>query len=72
MTVPALVLAGSPSLVDNSVQGASASGIVVGRGTSPILRGNTSCNNGENLKIIDPATPDIDDTNKICEDAPAE
>lgn len=50
----------------------SGQGILVGGSTSPKLSGNTSCNNGENLKIVDSATPDIDDTNEICADAPVE
>ncbi len=57
---------------DNSVTGMTGRGIVVGRGASPALSGNTACGNGENLFIGEGATPTIDDTNEICEDPPAE
>jgi hypothetical protein len=63
---------GSPSLIDNSVEGASRIGITISSDTSPILSGNTSCDNGTNLTIDEGATPDIDDTNVFCEDVLAE
>ncbi len=47
----------------------AASSIAVG---SPVLRDNRSCGNGTNLIVADTATPDIDDSNEICEDAPAD
>jgi hypothetical protein len=67
-----LISRGSPSLIDNLVGGVSRIGITISPGTSPTLRGNTSCDNGTNLTIDEGATPDIDDTNEICPDAPAE
>ena len=67
-----VLVGGSPSLVDNVIEGVTAQGILVGKDTSPTLSGNTSCLNGENFKIVDGATPDIDATNEICPDAPAE
>jgi len=68
-----IVVAGmSPLVKDNVVRGVEGRGIVVGVNTSPMLSGNTSCENGTNLFIGDGATPQIDDSNEICEDAPAE
>ena len=63
---------GSPIVRDNTVEGVEGRGIVVMRGASPILAGNTACGNGENLVVSDDATPEDDGTNEICEDAPAE
>ena len=71
--VAGIVVTGkSPLLRGNVVRGVEERGIVVGTGTSPTLSGNTSCDNGTNLFIGEGATPTIDDTNEICEDAPAE
>lgn len=58
--------------MDNTVEDVRRVGILIGRGASPSLSGNTSCDNGENLKIVEGATPDIEGTNTFCEDAPAE
>jgi nitrous oxidase accessory protein NosD len=55
----------------NDVEGASSRGMSLLSG-SPALRGNRLCGNGANLVIADAASPDIDDSNEICEDAPAE
>jgi parallel beta-helix repeat protein len=55
---------GAPELVDNDVSGVSGRGLVLSG--SATLRGNTSCDNGEDLFIVGNATPDIDDSNEIC------
>jgi hypothetical protein len=60
---------GSPKLTGNTITGVSGRGLALaGR---PALSGNSSCENGENLWVADNATPVIDDSNEICEDAPA-
>ena len=63
---------GTPDVRDNSVASVEERGLVIGFGASPTLSGNTSCDNGENLLVAEGATPSIDDTNEICEDAPLE
>ncbi len=67
-----IVGGGSPVVRDNTVEGVEARGIVVLRAASPVLSGNTSCGNGENLFVVDGAMPEDDGTNQICEDAQAE
>lgn len=62
---------GSPMLAGNSVRGTKGHGIAVMATASPTLSGNSSCDNVTNLFVSDGATPVIDDTNEICEDAPA-
>jgi hypothetical protein len=59
-------LGSSSLLAGNSVTGAAGRGLVLLG--SPILRGNHSCGNGENLWIAEGSTPDIDDSNEICPD----
>lgn len=66
-----VITAGSPDVRDNAIEGVERRGLVVARGASPTLSGNTSCGNGENLLIVEGASPVIDDSNEICEDAPA-
>jgi hypothetical protein len=56
----------------NSVRSASDRGLAIGFGASPTLSENLSCDNGENLWVAKGADPAIDDSNEICEDAPAE
>jgi parallel beta-helix repeat protein len=63
---------GSPIVRDNTVEGVEGRGIVVAFGASPILSGNTSCGNGENLVVVVGATPEDDDTNEFCPDTPDE
>jgi len=67
-----VVQTGAPDVRDNSVEGVETRGLTIGFGASPTLSGNTSCDNGENLMVADGATPTIDDSNEICEDAPIE
>jgi len=67
-----VVSTGTPDVRDNSVASVEERGLVIGFGASPTLSGNTSCDNGENLLVAEGATPSIDDTNEICEDAPLE
>ena len=62
----------SPRLIDNLIEGASDRGLVIGARSSPKLSGNRVCDNSTNLVVHDDATPDIDDTNEICEVALAE
>lgn len=57
---------GSPTLTDNTVTGVSGEGLALSG--SPILSGNTSCDNGQNLWVAEDATPEIDDTNEVCPD----
>ncbi len=61
---------GSPTLTGNTISGVSGNGLALDG--QPTLSGNTSCDNGENLWVAEGATPLIDDSNEICEDAPAE
>jgi hypothetical protein len=62
---------GSPTLKDNSVEGART-GLVVGAKATPTLVGNTICGNELNLEAPLRTEP-LDTTgNEICEDAPAE
>lgn len=63
---------GAPALAGNSVRGMKSRGIAVMAAASPVLSGNSSCDNGTNLWVSDGATPVIDDTNEIGEDATAE
>jgi nitrous oxidase accessory protein NosD len=60
---------GSPTLTGNTITGVSGPGLALDG--HPTLSGNSSCDNGENLWVADNATPVIDDSNEICEDAPA-
>ena len=46
--------------------------LAVGSHGPVVLAVDTSCDNGENLNLVDGATPVIDDTNDICEDTAAE
>jgi len=62
--------AGAALVTGNDVEGAETHGLVVING-SPVLRDNHSCGNGENLFTADAATPDIDDSNEICQDGVA-
>jgi parallel beta-helix repeat protein len=70
-TAGIVISGGAPLVSDNTVEGLERRGLVIGSGASPTLSGNTSCGNGENLWVAEGATPIIDDTNEICEDAPA-
>ena len=42
---------GSPTVVRNTVEGASADGVRIGAGTSPTFEGNRLCGNGQNLAV---------------------
>ena len=61
---------GSSTLADNSVEG-SRRGIVIRAFTAPMLSGNVSCGNEQNLVISDGAEPVMED-NEICPDASVE
>jgi parallel beta-helix repeat protein len=63
---------GAAQLNDNTVENAGDRGIAIGGEAQTVLRSNRSCGNGENLWVADTASPDIDQTNEICEDAAAE
>jgi parallel beta-helix repeat protein len=65
------VSSGAPTVTGNSVSGMKSHGIAVMAAASPVLSGNSSCDNGTNLWMSDGATPVIDDTNEICEDLAA-
>ena len=62
--------AGDALVTGNDVEGAVSRGLLIMNG-SPVLRGNHACGNGENLFVADAASPDIDDSNEICEDGVA-
>ena len=59
-------------IADNVVRGAWGRGISIEGSTSPALTGNTVCNNAQNLVVADEASPLVDGTNEICEDASGE
>lgn len=67
-----IIAQGSMELDGNEVTGASGRGIAIAGGSSPVLTGNVSCDNGENLWVADDATPIDDGTNEICESVPTE
>lgn len=68
-----IITDGAPSVSDNVIEDVDGRGLVVGSGTAPVLTGNRSCDNGENLVVQEGSEAIIDDTNEICEDvAPAE
>jgi hypothetical protein len=67
-----LLAVGSPTVTGNDIEEVEGRGLFVGVLASPTLSGNISCGNGENLVVEAGASPTIDDTNEICEDAPAE
>ncbi len=67
-----LVASGSMVLDGNEVTGAGERGIAISGEASPVLTGNVSCENGENLWVAEDATPEIDDSNEICEDGAQE
>ena len=56
-----------PVITDNLISGSEKVGLLLGRG-SPVVSGNTACDNGSNIRITDGATPDVDDTNDFCWD----
>ena len=66
-----VVTGGSPSVVDNTVEGASNRGISIGSTASPSISGNTVCGSQVNLYLSENASPQIGE-NEICPDAPAE
>jgi len=66
-----IVVTGDFDVDSNTVTGVEGRGLVISGG-SPVLTGNRVCDNGTNLFVSDRATPLIDDTNQICEDAPGE
>ena len=66
-------VSGGDVVIDgNVVEGNSGSGLSLGAATTATLTDNVICGNGENLTLIGDAEPQIDDSNEICEDAPAE
>ena len=67
-----IVLAGSPTLIGNTVEGMSVRGIAIDSGTSPTLSDNTVCGSQTNLWVAENAEPLIDESNEICPDASAE
>jgi len=60
---------GSPAITNNTLEGIEGRALAIGARTSPTLSGNTSCGNEVNLYVADNASPEIDETNEICEDA---
>ena len=67
-----VMLSGGPStLTGNTISGAEI-GINIYGEAGATLRDNTVCDNGVNVQVRGEATADIDDSNEICEAAPAE
>ena len=60
----------SPQLTGNTITGVSGQGLALDG--HPTLGGNSSCENGQNLWVAENATPVIDSSNEICQDAAAE
>ena len=58
---------GTPTLTGNTIEGATESGVRVGRGADPILSDNRICDNGTNLVIGEGAEP-VMEGNDICPD----
>lgn len=58
----------SPTLIDNSIEGASVRGLVVVRPASPTLEGNLVCGNVENLVMEPGEDQPVRATNEICDD----
>jgi hypothetical protein len=54
------------------VSGVSGFGLSVGADASAALSGNTSCDNGQDLRVAPGAAVDDDGTNEICEPTAAE
>ena len=67
-----VIVGGEAELTDCVIGGVSGRGFAIGAASGPTLSRNRSCGDGENLWVDDGATPDIDESNEICEDAPAE
>lgn len=63
-----VVGSGAPVLRDNDVEGAERKGITIAGIATPVLSGNRSCGNGENLAVSESAVPEDDGSNEICED----
>ncbi len=61
------ITGGAAELAGNTVENVDNRGIEIGAEGQPILRGNRSCGNGEDLWISDLAEPVIDDSNEICD-----
>lgn len=61
---------GSPRLSANLIENAATSGVLAGKGTSPVIEGNTVCGSAYNLKVDPDAHPTIGD-NEVCPDASA-
>lgn len=59
--------AARPELLGNTVEGVAGPAVSIAERAGPILRDNVLCADGEVLDIADTATPDIDDSNEICE-----
>lgn len=58
------------TLSGNTVEGASDSGIVIGRGARPTLTENRICDNGTNL-VVDPDAEPVMLGNEVCPEPPA-
>ena len=54
------------TLTGNGVTGVTGLGFSLAG--SPVLRDNHSCGNGENVRVVEGATPDMDESNEICPD----
>jgi hypothetical protein len=65
-TTGIIVTGGSPELLENEVSGVTGQGLRLAE--TPLLQGNTSCGNRQNIWIAEDADPSIDDSNEICED----
>ena len=60
------------TLVDNVVEGMDRVGISIGPWSDPVLTGNRSCNNGQDIQVFGTRELTIDDSNEICDTDPGE
>ncbi len=66
-----IVSAGAPVITGNTIENATARGILVGGGTSPTIEGNTICGSALNIEVRSDAAPAVG-ANDVCPDeAPA-
>lgn len=62
------IIIGTGALVvsDNVIEGVGERGIFADSMSTPVLTGNRSCGNGEDLRVMGTSRPEIDDTNEFC------
>ena len=65
-----IVSAGAPVITGNTIENATARGILVGGGTSPTIEGNTICGSALNIEVRSDAAPSVG-ANEACPDGAA-